>query len=126
MTDSNPKKTPPARQSGWFDPGIPNIQLIYVLYLVGFVIGITGLVGIVLAYINHGRSEAWVETHYVWAIRTFWIGLLYAFISAVLMIVGIGFLLMFVVAIWVVVRCVIGLQAASRNEPMKNPQSWIL
>jgi len=84
------------------------------------------VVGIVLAYINRGKSEAWVETHYTWAIRTFWLGILYGLISMVLMIVGIGFLLMFVVAIWVVIRCVVGLQAATRNEPMKNPQSWIL
>jgi|SRR5690606_11109624 len=127
MTDNNyPQGTPPARQAGWFDPGIPNVQLIYVLYIVSFVVGITGLVGIILAYINRGRSEAWVETHYTWAIRTFWIGVLYGFISMLLMVVGIGFLLMFVVAIWVVVRCVIGLQAASRGEPIKNPTSWIL
>lgn len=96
------------------------------LYLVSFVVGVTGLVAIVLAYINRGKSEAWVETHYTWAIRTFWIGLLYGFISALLMFIGIGFILMFVVAIWVVIRCVIGLQAASRNEPIKNPQSWIV
>jgi len=126
MTDNYPQGTPPTRPTGWFDPGIPNVQLIYVLYLVGFVVGITAVVGIVLAYINRGKSEAWVETHYTWAIRTFWLGILYGLISMVLMIVGIGFLLMFVVAIWVVIRCVVGLQAATRNEPMKNPQSWIL
>ena len=132
MTDNNPYVTPPppppppAPKAGWFDPGIPNVQLIYVLYLISFAVGITGLVAIILAYINRGKSEAWVETHYSWAIRTFWIGMLYAFISLILMVIGIGFILMFVVAIWVVIRCVIGLQAASRNEPIKNPQSWIV
>lgn len=130
MTDNHPQGTPPppppARPTGWFDPGIPNVQLIYVLYLVSFVVGITGFVAIILAYINRGKSEVWIETHYTWAIRTFWIGLLYGFISFILMFIGIGFILMFVVAIWVVVRCVVGLQAASRNEPIKNPQSWIL
>lgn len=126
MTKDNLQATPPAPKPGWFDPGIPNIQLIYILYLVSFVVGITGLVAIVLAYINRGRSEAWIESHYTWAIRTFWIGLLYGFVSMILMVVGIGFLLMFVVAIWFVIRCVVGLQAASRSEPIKNPGSWIL
>ena len=126
MTDIPPRNVPPVRQGGWLDPGVQNIQLIYILYLVSFVVGITGLVAIVLAYINRGKSEAWLETHYTWAIRTFWIGILYGFISLVLMFIGIGFLLAFAVAIWIIIRTVIGLQAVSRNEAIKNPQSWIL
>lgn len=123
MSETNPQPNTPGR---WLEPGASNIQLIYILYLASFVIGITGIVGIVMAYLNRGKSEAWVETHYTWAIRTFWIGVLYAIACAVLMVVGIGFLLMFVVAVWVVVRVVIGLQAVSRNEPIKNPESWVL
>ncbi|MFC6486698.1 DUF4870 family protein [Nitratireductor sp. GCM10026969] len=118
--------TPPGRTNGWLEPGPTNIQVIYILYLVSFVIGISALVGIVLAYLNRGKSEPWVETHYTWAIRTFWIGVLYGIVSAVLMVVGIGFLLLLAVAIWAVVRIVIGLQAVSRSEPIKNPESWML
>lgn len=125
MSDTNTKPTP-RKSSGWLEPGPANIQLIYILYLVGFVIGISALVGIVLAYINRGKSEEWVETHYTWAIRTFWIGILYAVISGLLTVVLIGFLLLLLTAIWVVVRMVIGLQAVSRGEPIRNPQSWVL
>ena len=64
-----------------------------------------------LAYINRGKAGGFVETHYTWLIRTFWIGLLYALISAVLMIFAIGFVLLFAVAVWFIVRCIIGLQA---------------
>jgi|SRR5690606_19004132 len=126
MSETNSTPTPPSRSQGWLDPGPANIQLIYILYLVSFVVGITALVGIVLAYMNSGKSADWLETHYTWAIRTFWIGILYAVISGILMVVGIGFLLMLAVAIWVVVRMIIGLQAVSRSEPIKNPQSWII
>ncbi|MCT8990232.1 hypothetical protein NYR54_07975 [Chelativorans sp. SCAU2101] len=125
MSDTNTQPTP-HKSSGWLEPGPSNIQLIYILYLVSFVIGISALVGVVLAYINRGKSEAWVETHYTWAIRTFWIGILYAVISALLTVVLIGFLLLLLTAIWVVVRMVIGLQAVSRGEPIRNPQSWVL
>ena len=108
------------------DPGQTNVQLIYVCYLVGFVVGITTLVGIVLAYINRGKAGGWVETHYTWLIRTFWIGVLYGFISILLMFVLVGFITGLATAVWVIVRVVIGLQAASRGEPIKNPQSWML
>jgi len=126
MSSTDQKPTPPSKISGWLDPGPTNIQVIYILYLVSFVIGISALVGIVLAYMNRGKSAAWVETHYTWAIRTFWIGIFYALVSTVLMVVGIGFLLLFAVAVWVVVRVVIGLQLVSRGEPIRNPESWVL
>ena len=89
-------------------------------------IGVSGLVGIVLAYVNSGKAGGFIESHYTWLIRTFWIGLLYALVSAVLMLLMIGFVLMFAVAVWFIVRCIIGLQALGRNEPIKNPESWII
>jgi len=125
MTETN-QPTPPRKTDRWLEPGPTNIQVIYILYLVSFVIGISALVGIVLAYMNRGKSETWIETHYTWAIRTFWIGILYALISMVLMVVGIGFLLLLAVAVWIVVRAVVGLQLVGRREPIKNPQSWML
>jgi uncharacterized membrane protein len=110
----------------WFEPGTKNIQLIYILYLISFFSLIPALVGIVLAHMNSGKARGWIDTHYVWAIRTFWIGLLYLVIATVLAFVVIGLLLYIVVAIWIIIRCVIGLQAVSRNEPIKNPESWLL
>lgn len=122
---SNPDMTPRSSDR-WLEPGPTNMQVIYALYLVSFVIGVTALIGIVIAYINRGKASGWIETHYTWAIRTFWIGLLGGFVSLILMIVGIGFLLALAVAIWVIVRCIVGLQAVGRGEAIKNPQSWML
>lgn len=120
-------ETQPGRQvEGWLEPGKSNVQLIYVLYLVGFVIGISAIVGIVLAHLNRGKSEPWIETHYRWAIRTFWLALLGGFISLLLIVIGIGVILMFATAVWVVVRCIVGLQAVGRNEPIRNPDSWLI
>lgn len=116
---------PPTRNAGWMEPGKNNVILIYVLYLLSLIIGLTAIVGLVIAYMNRGKTGDWVESHYTWAIRTFWIGLLYSLICAVLAIVIIGYLLMFLVAIWAIVRVVMGLQKASSEEPMPNPQSWL-
>ncbi len=135
MTDQGPgTPTPepqpaaqPHRQTDrWLEPGVTNIQVIYILYLVGFIVGITPLIGIVMAYINRGKDGGWIETHYTWAIRTFWIAVLGTVVSVLLMLVVIGFLLGIAVAIWFIVRCIVGLQAVSRGEPIKNPQSWML
>lgn len=122
---SNPDDDQITRQTDrWLEPGKTNIQVIYILYLASFVVGITGLVGVVMAYINRGKSAPWIETHYTWAIRTFWIGVLYSLIAALLMIIAVGFVLFFAVAVWVVIRVVVGLQKAGRNEPIAKPESW--
>jgi len=124
MSDSGPSV--PRQTDRWLEPGPTNVQVIYILYLAGTVIGISGIVGIVLAYINRGKAGGWVETHYTWAIRTFWIGLLYAIASIVLMFLAVGFLLIFATAVWFIIRCIVGLQAVGRGEPIKNPQSWMI
>jgi uncharacterized membrane protein len=124
---SNPDQAPEPRQTDrWLEPGKTNLQVIYVLYLASFVIGITGIVGIVLAHLNRGKSDAWLESHYTWAIRTFWLGLLGALVSGLLMFVLIGMLLMPLVALWIIIRTIVGLQKLGRNEPIANPQSWLL
>jgi uncharacterized membrane protein len=125
MSDMN---TRPVRREGerWLEPGKLNAQVVYYLYLASLLVGITMLIGVIIAYINRGKAGGFVETHYTWAIRTFWIGLLYAVVSMLLMVVGIGFLLIFAVGVWVIVRVIIGLQQINRNEPIRNPESWLI
>lgn len=126
MSDASPGSTPPRQTDRWLEPGALNAQVIYILYLAGLVIGISGIVGIVMAYINRGKAGGWVESHYTFLIRTFWIGLLYALVSVVLMFVLVGILLALATAVWFVARCIVGLQALGREEPIRNPQSWML
>ena len=94
-----PNPTPPRAEPGLFDPGPGNVQLIYILYLVGFVVAVTHLVAVVMAYLGRGKGEAWLDSHYTYQIRTFWIGLLYGLVSVVLVFALIGFVLMPLVAI---------------------------
>jgi uncharacterized membrane protein len=124
MSDFQPQPASPRQTDRWLEPGATNVQVIYILYLASFVLGITALVGLVLAYINRGKAGGWIESHYTYLIRTFWIALLYGFVSVILMLVLVGVLLAFATAVWVIVRCVIGLQAVGRGEPIKNPTSW--
>lgn len=126
MSDTNSVPNAPRQTDRWLEPGKTNVQVVYFLYIAGMFIGISALIGLVVAYINRGKVGGWVDTHYTYQIRTFWIGLLYTLVACLLMLVAIGFLLILAVAIWVIVRCVIGLQAAGRGEPVKNPESWLI
>jgi uncharacterized membrane protein len=48
--------------------------IIYILMLVPIVIPITHIVGLVMAYVSRDTAPDWLETHYTYQIRTFWIG----------------------------------------------------
>jgi uncharacterized membrane protein len=113
--------------SRYLAPGGDNVKLVYGLYLVSVLVGLTMLVGLVMAYINRSQvAGSWAESHYTYQIRTFWIGLLYSLISVVLMFVLIGFLLIFAVLIWVFARCIRGLQWAGAGQPVPKPKTWFV
>jgi uncharacterized membrane protein len=99
--------------------------IVYILYLVAFVIGISAIVGVVLAYVQQGKGGPWLQSHYQFQIRTFWIGLLGSIISALLVFIVIGWFLMIAVAIWYIVRCVKGIVWLQAGEAVPDPTSWV-
>jgi len=108
--------------SSSFDFNHPTI--ISLLYLSSVVLGVTAIVGVVLAYVWKGEAHAdWESSHYQYLIRTFWIGLIGSVVSVMFMIVLIGFLMLVAVGVLVLVRCVMSLVAAQKQQPMPNPTS---
>ncbi|MBS0489369.1 DUF4870 family protein [Phenylobacterium sp. 58.2.17] len=114
--------------------------VVYGLYLLGLVNGLTILVGLVVAYINLDKAGPRMRTHYDFQIRTFWIGLaiflslgLLIGISAVLslVLIGIPFLMLFLflwgaVGVWFAVRCIIGLVYVSQDQAYPRPNTWLI
>jgi uncharacterized membrane protein len=122
---SDPQNSEPRQTDKWLEPGPQNALVVYVLYLAGFAFGgLPTIIGIVIAYINRGKAGGFVESHYTWLIRTFWIGILYSLIAFILAFIAIGFLLMIAAAVWAIVRLVKGIMALNRNEPIPDPLSW--
>ncbi len=98
---------------------------VYVLYLANIVLAFTGIVGVVLAYVYRSDAPAWLESHFRFQIRTFWIGLLYTGICVVLLFVVVGYFLALLALIWLIVRCAKGLKHLLRDEPHPDPTSWL-
>jgi uncharacterized membrane protein len=115
--------TQPAPAAATGDGG--NAKIVYIMYLVSLVAGITSVVGVVMAYVYEGQAPDWLKTHYRFQIRTFWIGLLYGVVSAILCLALVGIPLLALTVVWLVVRCVKGLQALEQRQPYPNPASWI-
>lgn len=95
-------------------------KIVYVLYLVGLLNGVTILIGVVMAYIYADGAPAWLKTHYDLQIRTFWLGLLGAVVSGLLSLVLIGFLMFAVLVVWWIVRCIKGLKHLDERAAYPN------
>jgi uncharacterized membrane protein len=102
-----------------------NASLVYILYLVSFVVGITCLVGVVMAYVNKGSAPEWLQSHYRYQIRTFWIGLLYGAVGAITTLAFVGFGVLAFLAVWFIIRCVMGLKNVQAGEPVAKPATWL-
>lgn len=99
--------------------------IIYVLYLFGLLVGITPIIGLVMAYIYRDGAPHWLRTHYHYQIRTFWIGLLYVVIGAVTTFIFIGYLILLLWFFWYVIRCVKGLKLVSEGQAIPNAATWM-
>ena len=98
---------------------------IYILYLASLLAGVTSLIGVVMAYVYQAAAPAWVQTHYRYQIRTFWIGLLYGLIGAVSVVIVIGVFILLFTVIWYIIRSVKGMQRISAGVPMENVTTWL-
>lgn len=103
-----------------------NITIIYVLYLVGFVIQVTTLIGVVMAYIYRGEvgDDEVARSHYTFQIRTFWIMLVVAIAGGLLSLILIGWLVLAALAVWYIVRCIKGIQAIQAGRAIADPETW--
>jgi uncharacterized membrane protein len=98
---------------------------VYVLYLLGYITGITAIIGVAIAYIQADSADAPVKSHYTFQIRTFVIGLIYFLVGLLLLNVAVGGLILLWALVWSLVRNVKGLLALNRNDPIANPKSWM-
>ena len=98
--------------------------IIYVHFLANLVVPFAALVGVIMAYINKDDGT-FLDTHYQFQIRTFWIGLLYSLIGILLTAIFIGWLILLFLLVWIIIRCAKGLKHLNKKEPMPDPTSWM-
>ena len=79
-----------------------------------------GLIGVIIAHVKIGNADPLTRTHYQFQIRTFWIGILYLVVGAVLAVVVIGILVLLWWFIWSLVRNVKGVLALNDNKPIRE------
>jgi uncharacterized membrane protein len=98
---------------------------IYIMYFLGYVTGITTIIGVMIAYLQNRPASSELRSHFTFQVRTFWIGLIFLVAGGILLQIGIGVLVLLWWFVWSLMRNVKGILALNRNEPIANPKSWM-
>lgn len=93
--------------------------LVYALYAVSIVVGITLIGGLVVAYLKRDDAAGtWLDSHYRWQIRTFWWCLLWGAIGLLTAPILVGFAVLLAAAVWFVYRVARGWLALRAGNPV--------
>jgi len=100
------------------DPARNLAVVVYILQGLSFFLeNITGLVGVIINYVKlDDVRNTWVEPHFRWQIRTFWLGLLWTVIGVVTSFIIVGWFILMGTAIWVIFRIVKGALALNDGK----------
>lgn len=109
-----------------YQPDTTMAMVIYALYLASFILGFTSIIGVVIAYVYKGKGPTWLDEHYRYQIRTFWIGLVYGTLFSLLTLILIGFPLLLALAVWLIIRCVKGFKGLQEKRAPSNIDTWLI
>ncbi|MFZ4650336.1 MAG: DUF4870 family protein [Rubrivivax sp.] len=100
--------------------GLRTVTLaVYVLQALSLFFGVSALVAIIINYVKRDDVAGTVyQSHFDWQIRTFWWGLLWLCVGAVLAILMVGFIVLFGVWLWFVYRVVKGFLKLTEGKPV--------
>ena len=98
-------------------------KVVYILYAVGFFVGITWVIGVVIAYVYRDDAPDWLKGHFTFQIRTFWIGLAGIRVGGITAAILVGFLILAAVLVWSIIRIVKGWKWLADGRPVPQPES---
>jgi len=93
--------------------------VIYGLYALSLIFGVTAIIAIVLNYIKIDEAKGtWLESHFSWQIRTFWWSVAWIVVGAITWIILIGWVVWGVAYVWFIYRIAKGWLNLNDNKPM--------
>lgn len=107
------------------EQGQGTAMLVYVLLLASIVLWVTGVIGVIVAYVYKDDAPEWLQSHYRLQIRTFWISFLYVILGMLLLVVLVGYAILVFWLIWFLVRCIKGIRYLNRGQAYPNPDNWL-
>ena len=84
------------------------------------------IVGALLAHLNRNMARGtWLESHYLWQVRTFWIGLVLFLVGQLTWFFLVAGIFLAAAWLWMIYRAVKGWILLSRDEAIEEPLSLL-
>lgn len=105
----------------------PLLYGVYILILLAVpTLGFSAVIGLLAVRNQAAPTDALEESHFAFQKRTLWIAAAAAALGAVLIIVNVGVIVLFLAAVWVLVRGAFGVFTLKAAQPIPRPQSWLI
>lgn len=106
--------------------GSTGLYATYALILLAVpTIGASALLALLSVLGREGPSDPVARSHFVFQQRTLFIAALVAVLGAVLIIIGLGVFVLFVLAIWMMARGAVGVMKLKADQPIADPRKWL-
>lgn len=135
----SPPDTPPparpqtrARSSARTEPRAEvegGLSLFSVYALILFAVPTLGVSALIALFAVTGRPGPKGEvaaSHFIYQQRTLWAGAVAALFGAILIAVGLGVFVLFVLAVWLILRGAAGVLKLKAGRPIPNPRAWLI
>lgn len=101
--------------------------VVWGLYIASyFTFAVTMMVGLIIAYVKRDElADTPFASHMTSAIRTFWISLIVGLIGFALSIIGVGIVILILLAVWQLFRIIRGIVRAIDRKPIDDPTGWL-
>jgi uncharacterized membrane protein len=85
------------------------VLVVYILQAIALFTAFPMIIAVIINYIKQDDARGtWLESHFRWQIRTFWFGLLWWVIGAVLCLIFVGYFVLLAAWIWQIYRVIKG------------------
>jgi len=107
--------------------GASSLFAVYALILFAVpTLGVSAVIALLAVTGRSGPSGDVAASHFVFQQRTLFVGAVVALAGAILVIVGLGVLVLFLLAVWLILRGAAGVLKLKAGRAMPNPRGWLI
>ena len=88
-------------------------------------LGFSAIIGLLAVTGRTVNASPFLFSHYVYQQRTLWIAAIGALLALILIPVGLGVFVLFLLAVWTLARGVAGVWRLKNARPISNPRTWL-
>lgn len=106
--------------------GIMGLYSVYALILFSVpTLGVSAAIGLLAVFGREGPSDPVARSHFIYQQRTLYAAAITALLGVILIVIGLGVFVLFVLAVWTLARGAWGVWRLKADRPIDNPRHWL-